>query len=60
MLGQVGFESFGKFTPREHDAPSTAFAFQADIRAEARNDPLVRATGMLFSETEMVVEAQVR
>lgn len=60
MLGQICFKPFGKLTPREHDAPSAALAFQADICAQARNDPLVRATRMLFSETEVVVEAKVR
>ena len=60
MLGQIGFEPFRQFTPRQQDAPPAAFAFETDIRAQARNDPLVRATGVLFSETEMVVEVQVR
>jgi hypothetical protein len=41
MLGQVGFESFGKFTPRQQDAPPAAHAFETDVRAQPRNDPLV-------------------
>jgi hypothetical protein len=60
MLCQVGFESFGKFAPRKHDPPATAFAFKPDIRAQACDRPLVGATWVLFSEAEMIVEAQVR
>ncbi len=59
MLCQVGFESLGKFTPRKHNPPAAAFAFESDIRAQARDGPLVGAAGMLFSEAEMIVEAEV-
>lgn len=59
MLGQVGFESPGKLTPREHDTPPTAFAFEPDIRAKPRDSPLVGAARMLFSEAEKIVDAQV-
>lgn len=59
MLSQVGLESLGEFTPREHDASAAAFTLQANISAEARNGPLVRTAWMLFAEAEMVIEAQV-
>ena len=55
MLCQVGFESFRKLAPCQHYAPSTAFAFEPDIRAETRDDPFVGATWMLLSEAEMVI-----
>jgi hypothetical protein len=60
VLGKVGFESLGKFAPRQEDAPSAAFALESDIRAEPRDGPLIGATRMLFSEAEMIVETQVR
>ena len=59
MLRQVGFESLGKFTPREHDSPSAAFALETDVRTQTRNGPLVGAARMLLSQAEMVVETQV-
>jgi hypothetical protein len=60
MLGKVGFESPGKFAPREQDAPSAAFAFQPDIRAKTDDGPFVGTARMLFSEAKMIVETQVR
>jgi hypothetical protein len=60
VLGKVGFESLGKFAPRQQDAPTTAFAFQPDIRAKANDGPFVGTAWMLFSEAEMIVETQVR
>ena len=60
MLSEVGFESLGKFTPREQNAPSAASTFESDIRAEACDSPLVGATWMLFAQAEMIVETQVR
>jgi hypothetical protein len=59
VLCKVGFESLCKFTPRQHDTPSTAFAFESDIRAETCDSPFIGSTWMLFSEAKMVVEAQV-
>jgi hypothetical protein len=59
VLRQVGFESLGKFTPREHDSSSAAFALEADVRAQTRDGPLVGAARMLLSQAEMVVETQV-
>jgi hypothetical protein len=59
VLCKVGFESLCKFTPRQQNAPPTAFAFKSDIRAETSDSPFEGATWMLFSEAEMVVEAQV-
>ncbi len=60
MLGKVGFESLGKLAPRQQDAPSAAFALEPDIRAEPYDGPFIGAARVLFSEAEMVVEAQVR
>jgi hypothetical protein len=60
MLGQVGFESFGKLATRQQDAPPTAFAFETDIRAKPNDGPFVGAAWMLFSQAEMIVETQVR
>jgi hypothetical protein len=60
VLGKVGFESLCKFTPRKKDAPSAAFAFEADIRAETCDGPFVGTARVLFSEAEMIVETQVR
>jgi len=59
MAGEVGFESLCKFAPREHDAPSTALAFEPNIRAETRHCPFVGAAGMLFAEFEVVVKSEV-
>jgi hypothetical protein len=59
VLGEIGFESFCKFAPRQHDAPSAAFTFQANIGAQARDDPFIRAAGMLFSKTELIVQLKV-
>jgi hypothetical protein len=59
VLCQIGFESLGKLTPCEQDTPSTAFTFEPDIRAKPRDGPFVGAARMLFSEAEMIVEAQV-
>ena len=59
VLCQVGFESLGQFTPRQHDAPPTALAFESDIRAETCDGPFVGAARVLFSEAEMIVETQV-
>ena len=56
---EVGFESFCEFAACEHDAPSAAFAFKPDIRAEAGDSPFVGATGVLLAEAQVVVEAQV-
>jgi hypothetical protein len=60
MRGEIGFESLGQFAPGKHDAPSTAFAFQPDIRAEPRDDPFIGAAGMLFTQSQVIVELQVR
>lgn len=59
MFCKVGFESLGKFTPREQDAPPAAFALQPDIRAKSRDGPFIGAARMLFSEAKVIVEMQV-
>jgi len=60
MFGEIGFESLCKFAPREHHAPSTAFAFKADIRAEACDGPFIGTAWMLFAESQVIVETEVR
>ena len=59
VFSEVDFEPLGEFAPGEHDASSTAFAFKPDIRTETGNGPLVGAAGMLFAESQVIVEAQV-
>jgi len=59
VFGEIGFEPFGKFTAGQHDASSTAFTFEPDVGAEARDRPLIGATGMLFAQAQMIVELQV-
>lgn len=60
MFGEVGFKPLGEFAPCEHDAPSTAFTFESDICAKTRDGPFVGAAWMLFAETEVIVEMEVR
>jgi hypothetical protein len=60
MLGKIGFESFGEFTPCEHDAASAAFTFESDIRAETGDGPFVGAAWMLFAQAQVIVELEVR
>jgi hypothetical protein len=55
VFGEISFESLGKFTAGEHNAASTAFAFQPNIRAEPRDDPFIGAAGMLFAEAQVIV-----
>jgi hypothetical protein len=45
-----------QFTPGKHHAPSTAFAFQANICAQAGDDPFVGTAGMWFTQAQVVVE----
>jgi len=59
VLCEVNFQSLRKFTPRQQNAPPAAFALEPDIRAEACDRPFVGAARMLFSQAEMIVEAQV-
>ena len=59
MLGQVGFESLCKFAPCQQDPTPAAFTFKADIRAKACDSPLIGTTRMLFTETQVVVEAEI-
>lgn len=59
MFCQVRFHPLCQFAPREHDAPTTAFALQSNIRAESRDRPFVGAARMLLAELEAVVEAEV-
>jgi len=59
MLCQVRFHSLCQFAPGEQNAPTTAFALQANIRAETCYRPFVGAAGMLLAELEVVVEAEI-
>jgi hypothetical protein len=59
VFSEISFQSFGKFTTGQHDAPSTALAFEPDVRAQARDRPFIGATGMLFAQAQMIVELQV-
>lgn len=60
MFGEVGFESLGKLPPRQHDAPPTALTFQPDICTETRDYPFIGTARVLFAQSQMVVEAEVR
>jgi hypothetical protein len=59
MFGQVGFESFGEFTPRKHNTPPATFTLQSNIRTETCDSPFVGTARMLFAESQMIVEVQV-
>ena len=56
MLCKVGLESFSKLAPGQQDAPSTAFAFESDVRAQTSDGPLIRTARVLFTEAEVIVE----
>ena len=60
MHRQVGFEPLRQFAAGEHDAMVTLHAFQTDICTEAHNNPLIRAAGMRFAQTQTVFYLQVR
>jgi len=60
VFSEVDFEPLRKFAPCKHDASSAAFAFKPDIRTETGNGPLVGAAWVLFAESQVIVEAQVR
>jgi hypothetical protein len=59
MFGEIGFEPFGKFTPREHDMASTTFTFEPNIRAETGDSPFVGAAGVLFAQAQVIFELEV-
>jgi hypothetical protein len=59
MFGEIGFESFGKFTAGEHDVASATFAVEPDIRAETGDSPFVGAARMLFTQAQVIVELEV-
>src|SRR6266542_367197 len=60
VFGEVGFQSFCKFSSRKHDAAPTAFTFKPNICTKTRNNPFIRAAWMLFAQSQMVVETEVR
>lgn len=59
MFGEIHFEAAVQFSTGEHDAATTAFALQPNIRAETRDRPFVGTARMLFAKSEMVVELQI-
>jgi adenine phosphoribosyltransferase len=59
VLSEIKFESLCQFASSQHDASSTAFTFKPNVRAEARDDPFIRAAGMLFSKLEMIVQLKI-
>ena len=59
VVCEIGLESFGEFASCEHNPPPASLAFEADIRAEPRDSPLIGTTGMLFTESQVVVEVEV-
>ena len=59
MLGEIGFEPFGKFTTGKHNTSSAAFAFESDIRAKTCDGPFVGATRMLLAKAQVIVELEV-
>jgi len=56
LLWKDRFGSSGQFTARQHDTSTAAFTFQADIRSQACDYPLVRTAGMWFSHSHNIVE----
>ncbi len=58
ILWQNRFNPPRQFAPRQHHAVTAAFAFQADVRAEAGDGPFVGAAGMRFAQAQEVVELQ--
>ena len=59
MRSEIGFKPFGKFAPRKHNTPPTAFTFESNIRAKTCDGPFVGAAGMLFAEAQVIVEMEV-
>jgi hypothetical protein len=57
--GEIGFEPFGKFASCKHNTPPADFTFESDIRAETCDGPFIGAARMLFTEAQVIVEAQV-
>jgi len=60
VWSEVGFQPFGKFPPGKHYTSAAAFAFETNIRAETCDGPFVGTARMLLTQTQVVVEAQVR
>jgi hypothetical protein len=58
VFGEIGFETFGKFTAGEHNAPAAASALQANIRAQACDGPFIGTARMLFTQAQVIVEVQ--
>jgi hypothetical protein len=59
VLGEIGFEPFGKFAASKHNTSLAAFTLETDIRAEADHSPFIGAAGMLLAEAQVVVELKV-
>lgn len=59
MFREIHFHSFRQFAAGKHDASSTTLALQPNIRAETHNRPIKGTAGVLLSQTEVIVEAEV-
>lgn len=59
VLCEVGFESFCKFAAGKHDTPSTAFAFQPNIRAKTDHGPFIGTARVLFPQAQVIVQLKV-
>jgi len=57
---KIRLQAFRQFTAGEHHAMLTPLAFQADIRAEANHCPLVGTAWMGLSQSQMVIQLQIR
>jgi hypothetical protein len=60
VFGQVGFHAFCQFTAGEHYAMFTGVTFQPYIGSKPYNGPLKGTARMRFTQTQVVVELQVR
>jgi hypothetical protein len=55
-----GFQTTGKFTTRQQDAPSATETLQTDVGTQAHHDPIGAAARMRLSEPEHICHLKVR
>jgi hypothetical protein len=60
QFGEIGLEPLGEFTTSEHHTPTASSTLEADVCAETRYGPFVGAARMLFAESQVVVEFEIR
>ena len=60
LFSEIDFQPFVEFTAGQHHAPSAAFTFEADIRAETCDRPFVGTAWMLLAQAQVVVKFEVR